>query len=58
MSYRNLPPNERLRALHRLYRLFCEDQDGYARYYGRAQAEAEHHARKRADRALGNSEVK
>jgi hypothetical protein len=57
MSNRDLPPNERLRALHRLYRLFCEDQDGYARYYARAQAEAEHHARKRAERAVGNGEV-
>lgn len=57
MSNRNLPPDERLRALHRLYRLFCEDQDGYARYYARAQVEAEYHARTRAERAVGDSEV-
>lgn len=57
MSNHNLPPDERLRALHRLYRRFCKDQDGYARYYARAQAEAEHHALKRAERAVGNGEV-
>lgn len=58
MANRNLPPDERLRALHRLYRLFCEDQDGYARYYARAQAEVEHYTRKRAERAVGDSEAK
>lgn len=45
MSNRDLPPNERLRAL---YRRFCEDQDFYARCCARSLAEtAAYNVRKR-----------
>ena len=43
MAYRDLPPNERLRAL---YRRFLTDQDFYRRCHARSLAEVEHQARK------------
>jgi hypothetical protein len=53
MSNRNLPQT----SACGLSTASSEDQDGYARYYARAQAEAEHYTRKRAERAVSDSEV-